>query len=247
MNNNNTLMKLSSVYQSKFKSSVLSKKKLSTQIKKRNIQNLRINYLKKLKKKIKNLKKSKQYYKNLCKTLSEKKNYENIEKIIKNNTFESFDKNKINNNNNIINKKENENILPEISISNSSSETSTFSQTRGFNLDNIVISSPIQLTYNAKYKNLDIYSLGEYSKNRNLRKNTLKFIQFYIANNPKRKKGKIFETILSSFKSMNTSSIEKEFSPSSKFSKEPNTSKFQKKYTVSYNRNSPKKMGNNLD
>ena len=51
MNNNNTLMKLSSVYQSKFKSSVLSKKKLSTQIKKRSIQNLRINYLKKLKKK----------------------------------------------------------------------------------------------------------------------------------------------------------------------------------------------------
>ena len=103
------------------------------------------------------------------------------------------------------------------------------------------------MTYNAKYKNLDIYSLGEYSKNRNLRKNTLKFIQFYIANNPKRKKGKIFETILSSFKSMNTSSIEKEFSPSSKFSKEPNTSKFQKKYTVSYNINSPKKIGNNLD
>ena len=50
MNNNNTLMKLSSVYQSKFKNSVLSKKKLSTQIKKRNIQNLRINYLKKFKK-----------------------------------------------------------------------------------------------------------------------------------------------------------------------------------------------------
>ena len=53
MNNNNTLMKLSSVYQSKFKSSVLSKKKLSTQIKKRNIKNLRIHYLKKLKKKLK--------------------------------------------------------------------------------------------------------------------------------------------------------------------------------------------------
>ena len=51
-NNNNTLMRLCSVYQSKFKSSVLSKKKLSTQIKKRNIQNLRINYLKKLKKKL---------------------------------------------------------------------------------------------------------------------------------------------------------------------------------------------------
>jgi hypothetical protein len=107
------------------------------------------------------------------------------------------------------------NISPDISISLSSNESTSLSKSKTFKEEDLSITSVIQFMYNSRYKNLDDYSLGEYSKNRDLRKNTLKFIQFYMMNFPKRKKEKIYETIFSSIKSFNSSSIDHELSPSS--------------------------------
>ena len=106
-------------------------------------------------------------------------------------------------------------ISPDISISLSSDESTSLSKSRTFKKEDLSITSVIQFMYNSRYKNLDKYSLGEYSKNRNLRLNTLKFIQFYMMNFPKRKKDNIYETIFSSIKSFNSSSIDHELSPSS--------------------------------
>ena len=223
--------KISSLINSKIKSSIFSKKKISSLKKKRSIQNLRIDFIKKLNKKIKKLKKSKKYYKDLCKKIfaqsqnpineldDNNKNNEIIEyDDMNNNQIGSFDKNVLAQKFNIINvNKENimNKISPDISISLSSDESTSLSKSRTFKKEDLSITSVIQFMYNSRYKNLDKYSLGEYSKNRNLRLNTLKFIQFYMMNFPKRKKDNIYETIFSSIKSFNSSSIDHELSPSS--------------------------------
>ena len=106
-------------------------------------------------------------------------------------------------------------IIPDISISKSSNESTSLSKSKIFNEEDLSITSVIKFMFNSKYRNLDKYTLGEYSKNRNLRKNTLKFIQFYMINFPKRKKENLYETIFSSIKSFNSSSIDHELSPSS--------------------------------
>ena len=240
--------KLASYYPQKVRTSVISKNQLSTQISKRdrlssqiskrNIQNLRIEYLKKLKRKIKNLKKSKKYYKDLCKKIylkeqpiNEKEIFEN-DNCCENNILDSFDKKQLNKKKfHSFKVNEKSKNITEINISRSSKETTSFSTARSFNLDDISISSPIQLTYNSKYKNLNTYSLGEYSKNRNLRKSTQKFIQFYTSNFPKRKGEKNFETIFSSIQSFDTSNIENEFYPSCSPNNKSNL--FRKKSTVS--------------
>ena len=259
--NNSSFNKITDIYPKKLKtSSVISRNefpseinkrnKLSSQISKRNIQNLRIEYLKKLKRKIKKLKKAKKYYKDLCKKIylkeqsnNEKKIFDN-DNLCENNNLDSFDKKILNKKNyNSINTIENgkSKNLPDINISRSSKETTSFfSSTKTFNVDDISISSPIQFTYNSKYKNLDYYSLGEYSKNRNLRKSTLKFIQFYISNFQKRKVEIKFETIFSSVQSFDTSNIENEFYPSCSPNNKSNL--FRKKSTVSYANNLSEKQ-----
>ena len=154
---------------------------------------------------------------------------------------------KIKENDNPINKKpESSKNFPEISIS-SNDETSSFSRTRIFNSDYISISNQINFTIIAKYKNLDNYTLGAYSQNRNLRKSVLKFIRFYMSNFPTRKKEYYFETLFSSIKTFKTSSIEKELFVSSKYSQENksnNNNNDLKKRIVSY---SPKAKGVNLN
>ena len=225
--------KVSSLFTSKIRSTIFSKKKVSTQIRNRSIQNLRIDFIKKLNKKIKKLKKSKNYYKNLCKKIftqpqnpineinDSNKNNEIIEneENISNNQFNdigSFDKNLFAQKLNIINKENKmDKIIPDISISKSSNESTSLSKSKIFNEEDLSITSVIKFMFNSKYRNLDKYTLGEYSKNRNLRKNTLKFIQFYMINFPKRKKENLYETIFSSIKSFNSSSIDHELSPSS--------------------------------
>ena len=234
--------KLSSLYQNKLKSSVVSGN-YSSQASKRNIQNLRIEYLKKLQRKIHKLQKSKKYYKDLCKKIyskeikiNEKKNEgDDGDK----NTTDSFGKKQINKrklkHHNTV--EGSVNNIPDINISRSSKETTSFSSTRSFNLDEIKIATPIQITYNAKYKNLDSFSYGEYSNNRNLRKNTLKFIKFYISNFPRRKGEKKFETIFSSLHSFNTSNIENEFCPSCSPNNKSNVSNTYKKKSSESNTN----------
>ena len=259
--NNSSFNKITDIYPKKLKTSCVisrnefpseinKRNKLSSQISKRNIQNLRIEYLKKLKRKIKKLKKAKKYYKDLCKKIylkeqsnNEKKIFDN-DNLCENNNLDSFDKKILNKKNyNSINTIENgkSKNLPDINISRSSKETTSFfSSTKTFNVDDISISSPIQFTYNSKYKNLDYYSLGEYSKNRNLRKSTLKFIQFYISNFQKRKVEIKFETIFSSVQSFDTSNIENEFYPSCSPNNKSNL--FRKKSTVSYANNLSEKQ-----
>ncbi len=241
---------------------ISSNKQISTQVNKKSIQNLRIEYLKKLKRKIKYLKKSKKYYKDLC-----KKNFGLSDiKLKKSNSFVSFDSKQLKENNSPNNKKtesnndnDNNKIIPDMSTN--SNELSSFSRTRIFNSECISIDIQINFTVNSKYKNLDEYTLGLYSKNRYLRKSTLKFLKYYISNLSKRKIEKNYETLFSSIKSLNTSFIEKELSPSSLYSQEIksnnnninyndiynsnyNSNKYKKKRTVSY---SPKKKEINLN
>ena len=218
--------KVSSSFNSKIKSSIFSKKKIFT---KKSIKNLRIDFIRKLNKKIKKLKDSKKYYKDLCKKIfahpqnpiNEIDDNEIIEydENMNNNQINeigSFDKKMLAQKFNINVNKENKmnKIYPNISISLSSNESTSLSKSKSFKEEDLSISSVIQFMYKSRYKNLDNYSLGEYSKNRNLRKNTLKFIQFYMMNF-KRKKEKIYETIFSTIKSFNSSSIDHELSPSS--------------------------------
>ena len=225
---------MSSLYQNKLKSSVVSGN-YSSQVSKRNIQSLRIEYLKKLQRKIHKLEKSKKYYKDLCKKIysketknNEKKNEGDEGDNINTDSFgkKQINKRKLKHNNTIEGSVDN---FPDINISRSSKETTSFASTRSFNLDEIKIATPIQITYNAKYKNLDSYSYGEYSNNRNLRKNTLKFIKFYITNFPRKKGEKKFETIFSSLQSFNTSNIENEFCPSCSLNNKSNLSNTYKK------------------
>ena len=234
LKNRPSFNKLSSLYQNKLKSSVLSGNMSST-VSKRNIQSLRIEYLKKLQRKIHKLQKTKKYYKDLCKKFYSKETKNNEKKNEgdcgdKNTTY-SFDKNQINKRKSKhINTQEGSiQTIPDINISRSSKETTSFSTARSFNLDEITIATPIQITYNAKYKNLDSYSYGEYSNNRNLRKNTLKFIKFYLTNFPRKKCEKKFETIFSSLQSFNTSNIENEFYPSCSPNNKSNISNTYKK------------------
>ena len=106
------------------------------------------------------------------------------------------------------------------------------------------ISSPIQLNFNSKYKNLDEYSFGEYSKNNNLRHKILKFIRIYLANLSKKKKDK--EIFVSSVKSFNTGKWGKDLSPLNSNQKEPKFNFYQKKSTFSFIKNSSKNIANNI-
>ena len=259
--------KIKSLFTSKIRSTIFSKKKLSGQIRNRSIQSLRIDFIKKLNKKIKKLKKSKNYYKNLCKKIfgqpqnpiNEINDNDNNNEVIEyeenlnNNQINEigfFDKNvlakkfsNVNANKDNINNK----IIPDISISKSSNESTSLERSKTFNEEDLSITSVIQFMFNSKYRNLDKYTLGEYSKNRNLRKNTLKFIQFYMLNFPKRKKEKMYESVFSSIKSFNSSSIDHELSPSSGGFSHNYKINFKRKDTMSHTKIYSKRKSINLN
>ena len=252
LKNLSSFKKFSSVhYPSKLENTNFSKRKILNKIKKRNIQDLRIEYLKKLKRKIIALKKSKKYYKNLCKSYAHNLNSNPINELNKENKsnansnyYELFDTKR--KRNNYFNIKENEKrkVIQDVRISETSNEKSCASINRAFNLEDMRISSPIQLNFNSKYKNLDEYSLGEYSKNNYLRHKILKFIRIYLANLSKKKKDK--EIFVSSVKSFNTGKWGKDLSPLNSNQKEPKFNFYQKKSTFSFIKNSPKNIANNI-
>ena len=211
-------------------------------------KNSRIEYIKKLNRKIRRLKVSKKYYKDMCKKLcgrelSPKKNhfnhFSNITLIKKENCAE--EKKTYKSDKNIYNKQE-------ISISqtsNESSNSSTQSKTKHNNIFyNLSISSPIRLIFKRKYKNLEKITLGEYSKNYNLRIIIQRFISFYMSISSKIKNEKIFEPNMSTIsppqKSKNN---EQKFSSSScicSVDKRINISK-ENKSNVSLNKFSSKR------
>ena len=131
-----------------------------------NVKTIRMVYVKKLKKKLSKYKKEKKYYKNLyLKKIAESKNSENPSEKKLNNRLST-------------------NILDDIS-SNSSSQNSNLSsmsqeKTKTFKIDEISISPNIKFSIKSKYQNLNNFTLGEYAKNKNLRKCVKKFIANYI-------------------------------------------------------------------
>ena len=164
----------------------------------KNAKNSRIEYIKKLNRKIRRLKVSKKYYKDICKKLcgqdiSPKKNHISNKLLIKKENF-AEEKKVYKSDKNLLNKQE-------ISISqtsNESSNSSTQSKTKHNNIFyNLSISSPIRLIFKRKYKNLEKITLGEYSKNYNLRIIIQKFISFYMSISSKIKNEKIFEPNMS--------------------------------------------------
>ena len=166
----------------------------------RNIRNIRIDYINKLNTKIKKIKKSKKYYKEYCKKLLNKlKKYETKEELnnintneIMDFTFESIDK--------IHTSSEfNSGIHSSLKKQSESQSSSLFSNEKTF-----LISSPISLSFPPKYKNLDKFTLGEYSRNRNLRLSTENFIKYYLLKIREQKDEKIIEQFLTkkSFNSM---------------------------------------------
>ena len=169
----------------------------------------------KLKTTIKKLKNSKHYYKNLCHKLASSKVidtnflsnkfntslYATLKKD-SNSTFGVTEK--INQNVNIFNHI-NSNIINNITIQNNnnilynsndkeSSEESESSNSeksqsqRQFNLEEMTINSVINIFYKAEYINLKIYTSGEFSKNEELRKQSLNFIKVFLQIESKKNK-----------------------------------------------------------
>ena len=183
------------------------------------IKDIRKEYLEKLNRKIKKLKTSKKYYKDLCiklKNTIEKNSFKSIQSIKEKNINElndikSYNSEKINNINININFNNNNVILdkPEINISKSSinSNSNTNSSSSSYS-NKFIISSQTNLTILPKYKNLDSFTSGEYSKNRNLRQTTQKFVQFYLSLFKKTTKEKYFESNLSNIYPLKSTSVD---------------------------------------
>jgi surface protein len=93
--------------------------------------------------------------------------------------------------------------IPEISISISSESSSSLNNSVSFYKNSLSISSQINLTFLSKYKNLDQFTLGEFSKNRNLRMETQKFIQYYLSKIHELKEEKLLEPLITK-KSINS-------------------------------------------
>ena len=183
-------------------------------------KNSRIEYIKKLNRKIRRLKISKKYYKDICKRLCgqdiakdyPKDNYLSTKNMIKKEFCAEAKKTYLSDKY-VYNKQE-------ISISqtsNDSSNSSTQSKTKNNNLYcNLSICSPIRLTFKRKYKNLEKITLGEYSKNYNLRIIIQRFISFYMSISSKIKNEKIFEQKMSTISPPQKSrNIEQKYSSSS--------------------------------
>ena len=175
-------------------------------VKGRNPRYPRKKTLNKLKEEIKKLKNSKKYYKQLCQTLAKSKyinfnltslksNYnknfgltENINQSV--NIFDSIKPNiiyniTIKNNNKFLyksnNKKSKNNSKEsESSSSSSCSKDNNKKKAKTFDLGQIKIKSEVNLFYVAKYINLDNYTFGEFSRNKELRKQSLNYINYYL-------------------------------------------------------------------
>ena len=217
---------------------------LNTFAKNKNILNLRIEYLSKLNKKIVKLKKAKKHYKDLCKQLLDEQkriklnnmnnneNYNGNENM--NMTFESVDKKyssfegDTSNIQSSLKKFRNdlEKEIPEISISISSQSGSSSNNSISFYKNSLSISPQINLIFFSKYKNLEKFTLAEYSKNRNLRMATQKFIQCYLSKIHELKEDKILEPLLT--KKTNNSLIG-DFSTLQHYTQEKNLNKIMSK------------------
>ena len=189
--------------------------------KKKNIKSIRMDYLKKLKKKIKKLEKSKKYYKDMCKKLNDNST-KNISNILNEKKTYNSDKNH-HNNNNIYNSFE-----KRISSSSYSSSQSKFKKFSDIDND-LVVTSSINLEFQAKYKNLEKLTLGEYSKNRNLREVTQKFIQFYLSKFSKIKKEDSFEPNISTIFPLKCANFDYFLTSTSLYSDEKRKLDIQKK------------------
>ena len=176
-----------------------------TDIKSINSKNNRKNFINKLKIEIKKLKNSNRYYKSLLKEVYFSKEIdENLlvklqnNKIINNKKKEKENKLSINYCQNL-----NQNIINNITINNNiENKSSCFKKSlnlnelelestisespRRFDTDEIKIKSEINLFYKAKYPNLEVFTLGEYSKDEKLQKQCLNYIQLYIETDKKK-------------------------------------------------------------
>ena len=173
----------------------------SSSHKNHNTKNSRIEYIKKLNRKIRRLRVSKKYYKDMCKKLAghdipennNKKRHLSSNVLVKKGSYNE-EKKTYKSDKNVYNKQD-------ISISqtsNESSNSSTQSKTKNNNICyHLSISSPITLVFKGKYKNLEKMTLGEYSKNYNLRVVAQRFISFYMTLSSKIKKEKLFEPNIS--------------------------------------------------
>lgn len=257
-NNNNYTENISK--QSKTSSLVGSNSKkshnISTFAKNKNILNLRIEYISKLKKKIVKLKKAKQHYKDLCKHLLDEqrkiklismKHPEN-ENMNMNMTFESVDKKYssfegTSNFQSSLKKYKNdlEKEIPEISISITNEPSSSSNNSVSFYKNSLSKSSQINLTFLSKYKNLDQLTLGEYSKNRNLRLETQKFIQYFLSKIHELKEEKLLEPLITR-KSIN--SLIGDYSTSPHYTQEKKYKKIMSK--DSHTKRSSKRISTDL-
>ena len=188
-------------------------------IQNKNKRNLRKNFVNKLKEKIKKLKNSKIYYKNLCQKLTTSKAIDNnfvnnnfnssLFSTLRSNTNSAFGvTGTINQNVNIFHNI-NPNIINNITIQNSNNilynsndkESSNESETsnseksqRKFNLEEMTINPVINIFYKAEYINLKIFTSGQFSKNEELRKQSLNFIKVFLQIENKKNK-KVRKTI----------------------------------------------------
>ena len=180
-------------------------------IKKRYNRYPRKNYISKLKSEIKKLKNSKKYYKKLCHNLTMLKGVNNyccnsaLLTTLKCNNSNIGLRGSINPNENIFHSVR-PSIINNITIKNSnkflfksknkeegsnnseSSKSSIGKVNKRYNLEEIEMNSEISLFYESKYTNLENFTSGEYSKNKELRKQSLNFINMFIEIEKKKQK-----------------------------------------------------------
>jgi len=174
-----------------------------TEVKSINSKNTRRNYINKLKIEIKKLKNSNKYYKALLKEVYTSKEIdENLLVKLKKNNIINNEKNEKENLNINFCQNLNQNIINNITINNNIDNKSplfkkslnlneleyesTISESpRKFEGDDIKIKSEIKLLYKAKYKNLNKFTSGEYSKNEKLQNQCLNYLQLYIETDKK--------------------------------------------------------------
>ena len=185
-----------------------SKKSFNISKNRNNKSNKNNNDINKLKTQIEKLKNSKKYYKKLCEELTFSKGIDNnyVNNNFNQTLLKTFSRKhnsvlgpneQINQNINIFNNL-NPNIINNITIQNSnkflcksnnkdissdlkfSESEKTENSTRKFDLNEMSINSEINIFYKAKYINLEVYTSGEYSKNDELRKQSLNFIKVFL-------------------------------------------------------------------
>ena len=187
--------------------SPLNKGSLFRRFSNRNQRYPRKKRINKLKNEIKKLKNSKQYYKKLCHSLTicktnshfnssilsnfKKKNITSMElgEILNKNVniFHNINPNIINN----ITIKNNNKFLCKSKNKDSPNNSESFSSEkieRKFDLEQMEIHSEINIFYRAKYINLEKFTSGEFSRNEELRKQSLNFIKVFLEINKKKNK-----------------------------------------------------------